>query len=588
MGQGLAGRGSKSVGGCVSERRQRKQGRGWAPIDDSPTWVRLRCSTSQETPWASSAPRPEGRGGVSLGDRVLAPRRRCYVGTRPAAVCVLLALLIPAQGGASNGCAEAGKGNDQSCVAEAQCAGPTIRSVKAVLGIQGTLTDPAGNLQGISVPGPHKVAAVPAVVDETVRRQRLEVVVGSRLDLNISAAWGWPSAPVCEFSCEGQGDACLSACNDPDNVDEAKWYGNRAYGNYNLSLYAYEDPGVPNGAVLTTQACLGYVQDNWDYPNVAPPPFKSTGYFDGFPLGTTVCNPVRRSFSWEPVKGQEGLVHSMCFSVFVKERPSDCMSDYRCIDIAVMAPDLQWDRSITPADMKIFHSPVGCSLHQCFQAYDDTTLYPVDISPVEGTFAPGATLETECQQLQASSEVYALFPSDTQPPHAVKQGACRKCIRWVAARGMETQVYKMCVSASDTSALRSVTSCIQVEVPKCKYCVQAGDTLHYINKRYNLNSNWLQLWNANGIEEIVPNPLSVATTFSDPDEIHNGNSIINLGPSYEMQQGEDLVAVAKMLRTTVKKLLDINPDIQDATMVKAGTILCAQPCTDAYFATAQV
>ena len=55
-----------------------------------------------------------------------------------------------------------------------------------------------------------------------------------------------------------------------------------------------------------------------------------------------------------------------------------------------------------------------------------------------------------------------------------------------------------------------------------------------------------------------------------------------------MQQGEDLVAVAKMLRTTVKKLLDINPDIQDATMVKAGTILCAQPCTDAYFATAQV
>jgi len=37
-----------------------------------------------------------------------------------------------------------------------------------------------------------------------------------------------------------------------------------------------------------------------------------------------------------------------------------------------------------------------------------------------------------------------------------------------------------------------------------------------------------------GIEEIVPHPLSVATTYNDPDAIHNGNSIINLGPIYEV------------------------------------------------------
>jgi len=28
--------------------------------------------------------------------------------------------------------------------------------------------------------------------------------------------------------------------------------------------------------------------------------------------------------------------------------------------------------------------------------------------------------------------------------------------------------------------------------------------------------------------------LSVATTFADPDAIHNANSIINLGPIYEV------------------------------------------------------
>ena len=44
--------------------------------------------------------------------------------------------------------------------------------------------------------------------------------------------------------------------------------------------------------------------------------------------------------------------------------------------------------------------------------------------------------------------------------------------------------------------------------------MQTGDTLHYINKRYNLNSNWLQLWNANGLEEIEPHPLRCVCTCS--------------------------------------------------------------------------
>ena len=101
-----------------------------------------------------------------------------------------------------------------------------------------------------------------------------------------------------------------------------------------------------------------------------------------------------------------------------------------------------------------------------------------------------------------------------------------------------------------------------------------------------------------------------------------------------------MVSVAKMLRTTVKKLLDINPDIKDpaskchlcvcvcvcvcvcaperssrhefthalaliltrtrhvynvlyaytstSSDVKAGSMVCVQPCTDIYFATTKV
>ena len=59
-------------------------------------------------------------------------------------------------------------------------------------------------------------------IDSSVaQRERVDVMVGSELELNITASWGAP------------------------------------YLDHNLTLYAYEDPGVPNGGVLTTQECRG-------------------------------------------------------------------------------------------------------------------------------------------------------------------------------------------------------------------------------------------------------------------------------------------------------------------------------------------
>ena len=155
---------------------------------------------------------------------------------------------------------------------------------------------------------------------------------------------------------------------------------------------------------------------------------------------------------------------------------------------------------------------------------------------------------------------------------------------------METQVFRPCIAAFDqssvdpTSSLSSLTTCINVLVPKCKYCVQAGDTLHYINKKFLLNTNWLQLWNSNGMPEISPDPLAPAVVIGDPDWIADSNSIINLGPVYRVQPGETLAALAALFRTTVKKLLDVNPDVAAAASLAAGATLCVMPCTDATFA----
>ena len=52
------------------------------------------------------------------------------------------------------------------------------------------------------------------------QRERLRIMVGAEIELNVTASWG------------------------------------DVYTDHNLTLYAYEDPGVPNGAVLTTQVCV--------------------------------------------------------------------------------------------------------------------------------------------------------------------------------------------------------------------------------------------------------------------------------------------------------------------------------------------
>jgi LysM repeat protein len=155
---------------------------------------------------------------------------------------------------------------------------------------------------------------------------------------------------------------------------------------------------------------------------------------------------------------------------------------------------------------------------------------------------------------------------------------------------METQSFRPCVIAFDQSStdvrasLATRTTCVNVAVPKCKYCVQAGDTLHHVNKKFHLGASWLQLWNSNGMPEIEPDPLAPAAVVGDPDWIAGGSTVLNLGPLYRVQRGESLRGLAAVFRTTVRKLLDVNPDVAaDPASLAEGAPLCVVPCTDAPF-----
>jgi hypothetical protein len=211
----------------------------------------------------------------------------------PKAFTLLLAILIS---------------SPEWCAAQSCNPLPQVLPVIARMGLPNTETDPSGMLGGEVVTGP---VLIP--VNSTGQRDALTVMVGATVELTIRASWATP------------------------------------YTNQNLTLFAYEEPGIPNGGALSAARC------------------------------GIRCNPTNRTFTWTPVKGQEGIVHTMCFmAVPITASLAACVSPYRCVDFTVKAPEISFD-DVTPPNGVQMHSAVGCDLEVCLQARDTLGIYEVDI-----------------------------------------------------------------------------------------------------------------------------------------------------------------------------------------------------------------
>ena len=73
------------------------------------------------------------------------------------------------------------------------------------------------------------------------------------------------------------------------------------------------------------------------------------------------------------------------------------------------------------------------------------------------------------------------------------------------------------------------------------------------------------------------NVLTIETTGM-LDGVKNGQ-LLNIGAVYKFQAHDSLMGVAGRFRTTIKSLLDLNPDILDPDAVAAGQEICLVPCT---------
>jgi len=386
-----------------------------------------------------------------------------------------------------------------------------------------------------------------------------------------------------------------------------------------VSILVDEDPGLPNGAVVGKQECL-----NQEFVTS-----------EGDDTVTSPCNPARRVFSWRPIVGQEGPVsggvrtYSVCFHV--RDNKDSCTAggyynpSKRCVNIMVHAPHEEWVQD-TPEEGTKFTAYVSRTMRGGARPNNPTDSSPDKIEPdyrcdlicykmeshsKEGYYqseifhwwttvdpaAPATRSDTYPYKPAAGDEYEgsrsAVYTSETDN-HLIDgdlpQGATvieleaepvaegevptkvtSKRFCWRPVRGQEARTYTTCYETRDTYKIDIAQRCVSIEVARCKYCTQPGDTM--LNIAVDYNTDWLQLWGAN-------------VDVKNPDHLYD-YQLLNVGPVYHVRAGDSLDNLAARFHTTPDEILSVNPDVDGIEgdgaehSLEVGQALCIMPgiCT---------
>jgi len=323
----------------------------------------------------------------------------------------------------------------------------------------------------------------------------------------------------------------------------------------------------------------------------------------------------QRHFSYTPLVEHGGQRFEICFRASMEELKPGAdldsqLSMPRCITISVLQAQVVWDGT-TPCDTTNgagtcapeahITTTVGCNVAYNLQAkaqlYDLSIKHqklPTCSNCVGGGLVVHACSETgnkwpccgngHCDGAEMGSNCPADCPADDSSLRIVQSGSvnndyvARAEFRWTATRGMEGRRLLACFAATDSllattivhvpRTTRSAPSfCVVVDVDRCAYCVPDGSSMMYVAKHYVLNVDWLRLYNTN-------------PGATDPDGVFPYEKLV-IGPTYSVHPGDTLLSIAGSAKTTLKAILENNPDILDDSDLREGQKICLLLCSAA-------
>ena len=299
-----------------------------------------------------------------------------------------------------------------------------------------------------------------------------------------------------------------------------------------VEMNTVEDPGVPIGAHLT----------------------------DDTPCG---ARKTCRTLTWTPRKGQEGKDHD---AHLVGRSLSTLRAEVNPCDEVYTRETLFRIKVLTPVSR--FLLPTA-----------DVGQFDGDLMAWPGNAVVGTefTVTFQCQsnympRVDMDPPGHARFDYIKTEEAGMGERINTYEFGYTPVRGDEgsTKIWHFHCGDDQDVEVKSILK-VAVKTKLCAYSVAQGETLSTMTRRYQLSTNWLNVWNAN--------PMML----TDPDLDLDAGAQVRIGPVYAVKTGDTLATIAAQFSTTVKKLMSVNPHLTANTPQNAelehDTRLCIIACT---------
>ncbi|EKX49713.1 hypothetical protein GUITHDRAFT_135879 [Guillardia theta CCMP2712] len=264
-------------------------------------------------------------------------------------------------------------------------------------------------------------------------------------------------------------------------------------------------------------------------------------------------NPTSRTWTFAAEASDSGKTYEVCFyGSKVNVLGTDSRTEIRCVRIVIPMPRPVFLAGTT-ANNTNFTSLVGCGTYfdVLIGQNDTSTAYTVYVTPshyvrflFNGTGLVYNGLPPRARFVQTDVLGYSFNFS------------------WDHDIGEEGQ-WIVCFELSDNVNISRVTRCVYINVPRCRRCIRAGDTLEKIVKLY--GSSWIELFAVN------------PALNGNPDDLRPGD-VLNVGVIYRIFSAKTLVEVSNQTRSTTRLIRLLNPDINsDVWSFQAYDRICILP-----------
>eukprot|EP00960_Hanusia_phi_P066491 766408-Hanusia_phi.AAC.3 len=361
-----------------------------------------------------------------------------------------------------------------------------------------------------------------------------------------------------------------------------------------VQIFVLDNPGMPPGMTASPTYCI--VRS----PELHNPMCGATRIGDGLIVlqqnKTSRCSKAMLRLSWAPFLEQLNKTFFVCARA--KDSSTACANKNKyatsrgwygetaCVELSVLPPVLKWTGYIL-ALSDLIDVYVGCT---------------VKVTIASSAGKPDGPLYVAKIGVLPHSKIAFTF---TDP--LVSNGQTSRVLEWTPSSNMQGTSHTLSFYTVDLFNIsKPLWRNLTFRVQKCQYCIgndilsmtqglQYTD-LDFIARYFDLEINWLHIWLMNGNVDATGNRIFDGNPnyfqFKIPEQTlanyvsnKNNSVILWLATKYKYGGDESLATIASSMRSSLRALLKLNPDVQNPyiPLMNQSSMLfdyvCILPCT---------